>query len=515
MRTCTAATSRGGGAGGTAICLCLAERTLAAALGELERNRGVVDLAELRADSLSHAELGGVPSFCRAAGVPLVLAFRRASDGGSWRGTEEERSAALLRALRDGEFAYVELEEGFDPPGVREACARRGTRIIRSRHVPDGLPADLGGALASLGAEASEIPKLAVTPRGSRDLLALVSAAKSTPPPPAGRILCGMGEFGLATGILAARVGSLLAYCFPLADPAVPGRPTARELRELYRFGSIRASTVLFAVAGNPVAHSLSPHIHNRGLAAAGVDAVYVPFLVDDVPAFLEAAVLLGTRGVSVTIPHKLSVIPFLSRRDPSVERIGACNTLVREPSGWFGTNTDWIGFLRALERGSGLRPDGDTRATVLGAGGGAWAVVYALRSRGCSVLVLNRDARRAQALAGEFGCSSAPLGSEGEGRIASHADLIVQCTSCGMDPLRDCDPIEGYRFRGSEVLFELVYRPELTLLAARARDAGCLTVGGIEMLLEQAYEQFRLFTGAEYPRELRGAAFLEPPAGL
>jgi 3-dehydroquinate dehydratase/shikimate dehydrogenase len=254
----------------------------------------------------------------------------------------------------------------------------------------------------------------------------------------------------------------------------------------------------VYGVIGNPVAHSRSPHIHNAGLAALGLDAVYLPFLVDDVREFLRVADLLGVSGVSVTVPHKLAVIPHLARQDPSVARIGACNTLVRAEGGWHGTNTDWPGFLAPLDRRFGSGGGSRIRATVIGAGGTSRAVVYGLRETGAEVLILNRTLAGASGIAQEFGCRAG-------------GDLVVQTTSCGMEPAVDCDPLPEYRFRGTELVYELVYRPAVTPFLGRAMAAGCRWIGGMEMLLEQAYEQFRLFTGSPYPREPTQAIIMSP----
>ena len=151
-------------------------------------------------------------------------------------------------------------------------------------------------------------------------------------------------------------------------------------------------------------------------------------------------------------------------------------------------------GFLRRDGRSGGLR------STVIGAGGAARSVVFGLRSEGASVLLLNRTPSRARLLAEEFGCEWAPLDEEGYKRMRTFADLVVQTTSAGMTPHETEDPSAGYRFTGREIAYDIVYHPAVTRFLGRAREAGCTVIGGEEMLLEQAYRQFFLFTGLPYP---------------
>jgi 3-dehydroquinate dehydratase/shikimate dehydrogenase len=462
-----------------------------------------VDVAELRADFLDTEELGGIVGFARSRPEPLVLTLRRSADGGRWVSGEQDRAALLARALEAGGYSYVELEEDFDPPSVREALRLHGARVIRSRHDASGVPADPGRVVQGLPRGEDEIPKLAVMPRGCADLGRILAAASRLKSTGGQWILVGMGEYGLATRVLATPLGVWLTYCSEAAGPAAaPGQPSVEDMVDLYRYPRITEATRRYAVIGNPIAHTRSPHIHNAGLAALGLDAVYLPFRVDDPGAFLVVAEQLAIQGVSVTVPHKTAVLRYLSRTDDTVLGAGSCNTLVREGKGWFGVNTDIEGFLRPL-RTAGLVPGPGTRATVIGAGGSGRAVTYALRTTGAAVLVLNRDSARAAALASQHGCASGGLGQEGARLAEGYADLIVQTTSFGMEPQAHGDPLPEYTFRGSEYVYELVYRPPVTCLLRRAQEAGCRCIGGMEMLREQACLQFRLYTGQDYPREL------------
>jgi 3-dehydroquinate dehydratase/shikimate dehydrogenase len=483
------------------ICLSLTASTLEEDLRLLESRRGFVDMAELRADLLDPAELPCLPGFPKRAGVPVILVIRRRPDGGGWSGEEGERRGVIGRSLPGG-YAYVELEEGLEDSALPRSIEQAGGRVIRSLHDFNRVPEGLADRILSLARRPGEIPKMAVMPRSTRDLPALVAAFRQLE----GRdkILIGMGERGLFSRILAAKLGNFLAYCsVEGTQQAAPGHLDPRVLVDLYRFRKQNRETFVCGVIGNPIAHSRSPEFHNRGYEVLGLNGVYIPFLVDAVPAFFRLAEMLDLRGFSVTMPHKRSVLSHLDERDPSLQQIGACNTVVRRRGGWYGTNTDVSGFLAPLQAKAPELVRADTRATVIGAGGGARSVVYALSSLGIRPLILNRTPDKARALAAAFGCQWGGLDSGGISLMEGNADLIVQATGAGMEPNVDADPLPEYRFSGSEVVYDLVYKPLMTVFLERARQAGCRIVSGLDMLFSQGAAQFKYYTGREFPREV------------
>ncbi len=532
----------------TKICLALTEKSLSEDLALLEANRRHIDLVELRADFLDPLEMARMAGFPRLAGIPAILAIRRRSDGGRFAGSEGERIALLEKAIAGG-WSFVDLEEDLIAPSLEAAAARFEVRVIRSFHDFTGVPAGLVARTRRLARNPGELPKATVMPRSTGELLALLDACAEL----SGieKIVLGMGDWGFPTRVLAGRLGSYLTYSTAGREQAAPGHVDPRALEELYRVRSISDQTRLFCIIGNPVMHTRSPLIHNTGYKVAGLDACYLPIQVDDPALFFAVADRLGIAGASVTIPHKESVLPMLAERDPFVARIGSCNTLVRLTAGgsateaptggasgaaaavprrggigrptsdataasgrWRGANTDAPGFLAPLARVAGRRLSGK-QALVVGAGGAARAVVAALVDAGCAVAIVNRTVERARRLAAEFGCRAEELSAEGLARAAAAIgasastapfDLIIQTTSAGMHPNEGEDPIAFYELRGSEIVYDLVYAPRETLLLARAVKAGCRTIGGFEMLLEQAYLQFKLFTGLDFPEGAKRA---------
>jgi 3-dehydroquinate dehydratase/shikimate dehydrogenase len=322
------------------------------------------------------------------------------------------------------------------------------------------------------------------------------------------RVIFGMGEVGFPTQVLASKLGSAWCYASPTAEAVAPAQVATPALEEVYRFRSIGPGTQVFGVIGNPVMHSRSPSIHNRGFTALGIDAVYLPFHVPDLQEFWKVADSLGIRGLSVTVPHKTAVLGFGVEGDADVRAIGACNTLTRASSSgpWTGANTDMEGFLAPLRQAFGGKIPAGLRATVIGAGGAARSVVAALASVEARVLVLNRTVDSARRLAEAFQADFAGLDAAGAQAGAQPADLVVQTTSAGMAPQQGVDPAPGLRFTGREIVYELVYAPSRTPIVLRASAAGCRVIRGWQMLLAQARRQFLLFTGAEYPPELMEA---------
>jgi 3-dehydroquinate dehydratase/shikimate dehydrogenase len=527
----------GGGSASSAsrLCLCLAGATLEQDAELLRRERGYVDLAELQADFLQPGELPHLARFPALVDLPVILSLRRAGDGGQWRGAEADRRRLLREALgasglRAGggrRYAFVELEHDLQDPALEEAARAGGCRLIRSLHHLGGVPIDLAARVRRLaravqprGGSPGGLPKIVVGVHGSRDQRRLVEAFRELRV--VEKILLGMGEFGSFSRILAGRLGSWLAYCRPegaagpgLASGEAPAagaeQPDARTLVELYRFRQIGPRTALYGVVGNPIAHSLSPRLHNPGFAALGLDAVYLPFLADELAAFLRAAGALGVQGLSVTVPFKQRALRLAASAQEEALAAGAANTLLAAAGGrgkWRAANTDVGGFLAPLEREApdALRPG--ATAVVLGAGGAARAVVYALAGRGLRVLVLNRTPARARALARRFRAAWGGLGAraaEAIARLGAGPALIVQATTVGLGGAGD--PLPEYSFRGEEVAYDLVYGPQPTSFLSRARAAGCRTIGGWSMLRAQAQAQFRLFTGCELPEPGRDPA--------
>ncbi len=255
--------------------------------------------------------------------------------------------------------------------------------------------------------------------------------------------------------------------------------------------------TKLCMVIGHPVRHSLSPMIHNAGYKALSIDDQfsYVARDVDPdkIGDFVNDVRAEGIRGVSCTVPHKQLVIPYLDKVDPVAQKIGAVNTIVNDSGKLTGYNTDWLGAIGPIRKLAAVK---GKKALVVGAGGTARAVVYGLTQAGAIVTVCNRTAEKSQKLAQEFGCDSAELADD----LIQKADIIINTTTVGMNSKET--PLYTDKLHTGQIVFDAVYSPYQTELLRRAKQKGSTVIHGTEMLLAQAYGQFKLYTGQDAPVE-------------
>ncbi len=275
----------------------------------------------------------------------------------------------------------------------------------------------------------------------------------------------------------------------------------------------LTAQTTLVGLLGWPVHHSLSPAMHNAAFRALGLDWAYLPLAVppESLPEALAGLKALGFRGVNVTIPHKEKVLAGLDEVAPEARSLGAVNTVVITDGRLAGHNTDVAGFLAALDT-AGCAP---CRAVVLGAGGAARAAVYALLSRGVTVIVANRSPQRAQGLVASLSAPSrradtCTLETQPLRDALSRSDLLVNATPAGMWPDVDATPLPaGTRLHDGLAVMDLVYNPLETLLLRQARQAGAKTINGLDMLIHQGAAAFRLWTGQDPPLAIMRQAAL------
>lgn len=268
----------------------------------------------------------------------------------------------------------------------------------------------------------------------------------------------------------------------------------------------IDGRTQLIGLIGWPVAHSFSPAMHNAAAAALGLNLAYVPLPVsaDRLPDALRGLAALGFRGVNVTVPHKEAVLPHLDAIFPAARVIGAVNTIVIGHDRLIGFNTDWSGFLADLESRRLALYGRD--CVVLGAGGSARAVVYALLRRGSRVTVLSRRPEQAQQLAAELGAAfpdaatveTAPLDNVAEVAALLDEPILINTTPLGMaGQYREQSPWPaGAPFPPGAFVYDLVYNPRETLLMTQATAAGRRATNGLGMLVGQAVEAFEIITG-------------------
>ena len=263
------------------------------------------------------------------------------------------------------------------------------------------------------------------------------------------------------------------------------------------------SATRLYALFGDPVAHSLGPVMHNAAFESQGINAVYLAFKVESVERAIAAIKTLNIAGASITIPHKEAVIPLLDKIDPFAREMGAVNTIVNREGKLFGYNTDCMGAVDPLERVCDLK---GRRVVVFGAGGASRAVVFGVKQRGAIPFIVNRSEERGKKLADDLGATF----------ISSHdvqtldPEIIVNATSLGMAPATDRIPLDPEILKPSMVVMDVVYTPLDTALIQAARKKGCTVIDGMSMLVNQGALQFELFTGKKPTVETMKSALLK-----
>src|ERR1700741_2379502 len=440
----------------------------------------------LRSDAERHKVLDWLKR-SRPQGAVFIATCRRRIGGGELAGDAGAELFWLMKAKEAGcEWCDLEIETRELPGRSVEGYAVPSKVLLsihdfrRTPKLPGRVKIPARGGVAAVKAAAmartiSDSVRLMRLARGEQHVVAVP-----------------MGEIGLPARILALREGSELAYA-PVAAATAPGQLQLRDLKELYRAHELNQATRVYGVIGDPIGHSMSPLLHNTGYVAAEKNAVFLAFHVERLGEFVKAMPEFGLSGFSVTLPHKQAIFRYLENCEPLAEKIGAVNTVTVKRNGkLYGSNTDYLGVLRALEKR--LRLEG-RRVLVFGAGGAARAATFALGKAGAEVFVCARRAEAAQALARAAG-----------GEVLRRAELrrqkfdaLVNFPPLGMYPHPEISPLEPGELNCSLVM-DLIYRPLQTKLLKTAAARGIRTVSGVEMFLAQGIAQWEHWMGGRAP---------------
>lgn len=455
------------------------------------------ELVELRLDYVVRAV--SLKRLLKERPCPVIITCRREQDGGKWERTEQERAMLLRSAIAEG-VDYVDLEED-----IAGSVPRFGkTKRIVSYHNFEETPDNLQQIHDRCASHDADIVKIATAANNPRDNLRMLQLIQDNDIP---TVAFCMGEMGISSRILAGKFGAPFTYAsFHKERALAPGQLTYQEMRELYRYEELGPGTEVYGVIADPVGHSLSPLIHNLAFRERKMDRVYLPFRVpaENLGEFIGDCRRLGVAGLSVTIPHKEAVMPFLTEKQEVVEEIGVANTVVFDGGKRSGYNTDYSAAIESLKvtlhrGGGGLEVLTGRNALILGAGGAAQAVAYALAQQNIDLYIAARKIEKAEAIAQRFRCHAVHW----DDRHKLPADILVNCTPVGMHPHVNDSPYETKKLSRSMIVFDTIYNPEQTLLIKAAKELGCMVVTGVEMFVRQAVGQFKLFTGEEAPDEL------------
>jgi len=559
------------------VCVPIMVRDVAeAAARAIEARDAGADLVEFRVDECFSGDLEsdeakslieGLENLIRTTSLPCILTCRLSSEGGFYDGDEASRVALYERLGTIAEApAYIDIEDAaYDRSAnlrqkinlvVHHPGQLRDDRaaLLLSMHDFSGRPQDLLRRVTRMASHpAASAIKVVYTARSLRDSLELLDLAADSPLP---TVALGMGEFGTLTRVLAPKFAGLLTFASLSGESrTAPGQPTIHELLNVYRFRSIGRDTRVYGVVGWPVAHSLSPLLHNAGFERVEHDGVYLPLPIaagadaDESYASLKGTLLelcahprLSFAGCSVTLPHKEGLARLAQERgwamDDATRATGAANTLIWDQFAGIGRvmNTDVAALRevlvavrreRKLGESSGVlgaRSDAiplrGIRVSILGAGGVARAAAWAAASAGADVTVHARNAERGEALAQTV--HAALGGSDAGGTVRASAmglkpqacpHMIINATPVGMahGPAPKQSPLDTHILdlclnsgEGIEpIVIDTVYTPRMTQMLVDAGARGLRTIDGTAMFIAQAALQFEAWTGQPAPRAL------------
>jgi 3-dehydroquinate dehydratase/shikimate dehydrogenase len=477
------------------LCVAIASTDAAEMIAKAESMARDNPLLELRLDYLAQPATA-LPKIKRLlegqSQLVIIATCRRAANGGKFRGSVERQLAVLSKAVASGcQIVDIELQSAMAARRADLQRLRNRAALLLSFH-DFRATRKLGETFQKMAAYPAEFYKLVTTATTLYDNVVMMKFLEEQSRQHSVVGLC-MGEQGIISRVLGVRAGSV--FTFAAAGPGeetAPGQISARTLRDIYRIEQVDAATRVYGVAGDPVAHSLSPLAMNTAFRRENVNAVYLALHAKTLDDLLACVRDIPLHGLSITMPYKESIVKHLDNCDTHTTRVGACNTVVRGPDGkLYGFNTDVAGVVRPLEQRLQLE---NAKVLVLGAGGAARAAVFGLKERGAEVYILNRTPAPAQKLA-----------RQAHARQARRPDLkkmafdvIINATPVGMVGSKD-SPL-GENEINARYLLEMVYSPADTPLVRMAQAKGVQIISGAEMFVHQAARQFEIWTGKPAP---------------
>jgi 3-dehydroquinate dehydratase/shikimate dehydrogenase len=434
--------------------------------------------------------------FAENSSVTAIATCRREANGGKFHGSLAAEMEILKKAAETGfHLVDVELEsaEALKPTEL-DALRATGIALIVSHH-DFAATRDLDAIYERIQRFSPDFAKIVPTAKTLTDNLTLIRLLERMADH--GNIVgvC-MGDAGVISRVLGVRAGSAFTFAAATAgEETAPGQIAARTLIETYRIDQVDAATRIYGVAGNPIRSSLSPIMMNTAFRRETVNAVYLALQTAKAADLVKLVQEIPIQGVSVTMPLKQDVIPFLEQTDPLSAKIGAVNTIRLLDGKLYGFNTDVAGIIIPLEKRISLR---GARALVLGAGGAARAAVFALRDKGAEVHILNRTVETAQKLARQAGAKTIKR----EAIAKTDFDVVINATPIGMAGNKTPQLLEPADLARTKLVFDLVYNPLETPLIRMARQRNIPIITGVEMFVQQGVRQFEIFTGKPAPEE-------------
>ncbi|QHN04550.1 shikimate dehydrogenase [Granulicella sp. WH15] len=428
-----------------------------------------------------------------------IATCRRTPNGGSFTGSAAAQLDILVKAAEAG-FHIVDIE-------IESAEAHKKADLQRLRDSPAAMliswhdfkaTGDLDAVYDRIQAFQPDFIKIVPTARTLSDNVTLLRFLERHEDE-SNLIGMAMGEAGITSRVLGVRSGSLFTFAAAtVGEETGPGQIAARTLLDTYRIDEVDAATKVYGVAGHPVGKSLSPLMMNTAFRRETVNAVYLALETTDVADLARLVREIPLHGLSITMPHKQTIMQHLAHTDPLSAKIGAVNTVLRAQDGnLYGFNTDVAGVVGPLEK---RLPIAGSKILVLGAGGAARAAVFGLRDKGAEVHILNRTPETAAKLAKQAGAKVIKR----EALAKATFDVVVNATPIGMKGQKGAQLLSADELQKLQpkVVFDLVYNPVDTPLLKLARQLNIPVITGVEMFIQQGARQFEIWTGKPAPEE-------------
>ena len=449
------------------------------------------DLVELRLDHLDGFDKQMIRTARREILGPTIATLRSRQEGGKSSLSGSSREIAL-REILESDFEYVDLELDTDKSLLKKDKDEDwNSQVIVSSHFSKPVSRDAAEKKLVQALALGDIAKVAMPCETATQALDLAQLGLKYARSKKRFVIIGMGIQGQLTRVFADRMGSALVYaCIP-GKEAAPG-----QLDVAFQSSILQEPRMVFGLIGHPVSHSVSKPMQEAALGHLGLRGIYLPL---DFPQrdfdgnALRLLKSLGLKGLNVTIPHKSTAFRLCDKNGDSAIATRAVNTIKFAGGTVVGENTDVFGFSRLLDENTTITPS--TSALVIGAGGAARAVAYVLSERRARLTIIDIERSKADELAKTFGAKSVAIKKLWKSDRAF--DLVVNCTPVGMKGVAGTPLKAGFVAPGS-VFIDIIYNPPVTKAMELATGRGATAVGGLEMLVQQGAESFRIWTGQE-----------------
>lgn len=432
-----------------------------------------LDGIELRLDLFPMLDLELLKNLMNNLPYPIMLTLKKKSHGGMFLGSEQERED-LIEKLLKFKPAFFDLEYDTRPDFIKRVCQKyKKTKFILSYHNFQETPQNLEEIYQHMSQHKTYGYKIAAMTHSTNDALNMLLFARNHSRL---SVIC-MGEKGEFARILGPVVGNLINYASLVeGKETAPGQLPIQDLTDIYSYYRLNPRTQLYGLIGDPVSKSHGHIYHNEIFKKRRLNRLYVKMIVEpnELSTFLPLAKNLGFCGLSVTTPLKEKILPFIQSTDYTFRAI---NTLFFLKDHIYGTNTDGIGALNAIEKRKSVH---GKKMVILGAGGTARAIAFEAHRRGAELTILNRTVQKAEQMALELGCKAGYLFD-----LPSKYDILINCTS-------ELISVEPSRILPSAVIMDVIYAPRETPFLAIAKNLGCQVIYGDEMFLNQAAAQSR-----------------------